>query len=210
MTVKSIIKTKHSAVVASSAPINNKASVSAISGRGTGQFRFRTPGQFAALQTYLMNLQWYFITRCTTPDAAFDAFYAFMPAVCDAFFPVKTITIKDKDPPFMTPVIKHLLRRRNKLFRQGRAEAATALAVRINSLMTSRNTRMFERTKRGSRELWNCVNKLRGNRQHNVQTNSNISADSLNLHYGKISSDSDYSPPPRKLELDTLPLAWMG
>ena len=146
-----------------------------------------------------MTSMWDFITVSPTPADAFDAFYTFISAVYDTFFPVKSITIREKEPPFMTPVIKHLLRRRNKLFQQGRTEAASALSERINNLITRRNTLMFEKTKRGSRELWSCVNRLRGENREHTLADSNITASSLNQHYATISTDQDYTPPLCKL-----------
>ena len=41
--------------------------------------------------------------------------------------PVKTVTIGPKDPEFVTPLVKMLLRKRYRLRRKGRVDAANVL-----------------------------------------------------------------------------------
>ena len=42
-------------------------------------------------------------------------------------YPNKSVKMSPKDPPFVTPHIKFLLRRRNKLRREGKLEQADLL-----------------------------------------------------------------------------------
>ena len=165
-------------------------------GKRQATFRLRTPNQFASYHAHLSAQSWEFITESSSPAEAFGAFYTFINAVFDLYFPLKSITIKDKDPPFLTPVIKYLLRKRNKLLKQNRVEVASALSKRINNLITRRNTLTFERFKRGSRELWAEVNRLRGaGRGKTLISDCSVTATSLNQHFGFISTDKHYSAP---------------
>jgi hypothetical protein len=59
-----------------------------------------------------------------------------------------------KDPDFITPLVKSLLRRRNKLRNKGRISEADDLAVKINKLITDKQLRMPNKlTFAGTREL---------------------------------------------------------
>src|SRR5688572_4746927 len=118
-------------------------------GRRVSFFRPRTPNQYASLLSHLSEQSWTFVTECSSPAEAFEAFYTFIDAIVDIYFPTKSITIKEKDPHFMTPIVKHLIRRRNKLLRKNRVEAASAISTRINRLITRSNATTFERVKRG-------------------------------------------------------------
>ena len=50
-----------------------------------------------------------------------------------------TITVTSRDPAYVTPSIKAMLRRKNQLMRAGRVEKANALAVQISKDITRRN-----------------------------------------------------------------------
>jgi len=69
--------------------------------------------------------------RCGLSDL-FDLFYEIVQNLLDCFFPLRTITMSDKDPYYMTPQIKMMLRKKNKLLRKGRIEEANALTKRIS------------------------------------------------------------------------------
>ena len=62
------------------------------------------------------------------------------------------------DPPFITPLIKHLLRKRNKLRRKGKISQANTLAVKINSLiMRSRSLSLSKLPEATSKQRWAAV-----------------------------------------------------
>ena len=53
-------------------------------------------------------------------------------------FPVKTVLMSSRDPPFMSPLVKHLLKRRQALLRKGGQKQnpnVTILQERINKLI---------------------------------------------------------------------------
>jgi len=57
----------------------------------------------------------------------FDKFYEIAKNMLDHFFPECTVTLSDKDPYYVTPQIKSMLRKKNKLLRKVRIEEADAL-----------------------------------------------------------------------------------
>jgi len=60
-------------------------------------------------------------------------------SVIEQSIPVRRVRLGHKDPAFLTPLIKVLLRRRSRLRRRGRVNEADTLAVRsIRLFMTSR------------------------------------------------------------------------
>ena len=55
------------------------------------------------------------------------------------FVPVKQVTITDNCPSFVTPLIKSLLRKRNKLMRKNKLEKAVALGEKIGKMISIRD-----------------------------------------------------------------------
>jgi len=63
-----------------------------------------------------------------------------------------------RDPPFITPLIKQLLWKRNKLRRRGKTSQANTLAVKINSLIIqSRSQSLSKLSEATSKQLWAAV-----------------------------------------------------
>ena len=56
------------------------------------------------------------------PQAAFDHMYSEIQTLLDKFHPKRTVTITSADPPNITPAVKLMLRRKNKLMRSNRIE----------------------------------------------------------------------------------------
>ena len=168
-------------------------------GRRKASFRLRTPNKVAGCLKHLAEVNWDFVMECPTPAEAFEKFYTFINAVFDLYFPIRHIVVKDKDPSYMTPVIKYLLRKRNNMLRRKRGEAAAALTKRINTMITRCNSTSLERFQRGTRELWSEVNWIRGvGRSTAPPTDSNVTAEipeSLNQYFGGISQDAHHTPP---------------
>jgi len=54
------------------------------------------------------------------------------------YYPERVVTMTSRDPEYITPRIKAMLRRRNRLMRIGRVEEAGALSVRIGQAIDRR------------------------------------------------------------------------
>jgi len=50
--------------------------------------------------------------------------------------------MSDRDPPFITPQIKVLLRQRNKLRRRGKINKADAITIKINKLIQRNRSKL--------------------------------------------------------------------
>ena len=101
--------------------------------------------------------------------------------------------ITRRDPPYITGYIKSMLRRKNRLMRRGRVEEASALAQRIGKEITCRTKTQLKSIQGNvdSRKMWACVRRLTGKKPHDDHVEG-ISAESLNNHYCKISTDPKY------------------
>ena len=65
------------------------------------------------------------------PQASYDQLYGSLQQLLDKYYPERRVSITSVDPPFINPVVKKMLRRKNRLMRSGKVEQATALAGKI-------------------------------------------------------------------------------
>ena len=127
----------------------------------------------------------------------FDEFYRILNSLLDTLYPLRTVTMSNRDPPFVKPVIKGLLRRRNKLMRCNRTEAANAITLRINRLIIQANCNTFSKTM-SIKQLWEKVRSVSGSCKKSNDSVPNISSELLNEHYANISTDKHYRTPIKK------------
>ena len=64
----------------------------------------------------------------------FDIMYGVMLDLLDKFYPEREITVTSTDPPYVTPTVKALLRRKNRLMHAGRTDEAEPIAARIRTI----------------------------------------------------------------------------
>jgi len=73
----------------------------------------------------------------------------------DRCIPIKVIRRGKRDPDYITPLVKSLLRKRSKLRKHGHIEEASALAEKINDIIcVNRSNRMAKLTEASPKELW--------------------------------------------------------
>jgi len=100
---------------------------------------------------------------CGTTDVstAFDDFNTVVKWHLDKhIIPTKTVTIKEKDPSFITPAVKRLLRKRNKLRRRGHLEKANLIANKINVMITNKRQNTLSKASSSDvRKLWAVLRK---------------------------------------------------
>jgi len=150
------------------------------------------------MQELLSMQDWNFILSCDSADVSFSSFYGFLAEALDLIFPLKTVrpTIKARDPTYMTPHLKYLLRQKNRKHR--RHQHTEHLAARINQIIARHNSRTFDGLAKGSRHLWTEVRRLRGAKIDCQIHQGPITADSLNQHYSEVSTDNEYVLPEAK------------
>jgi len=122
-----------------------------------------------------------------------------------SFYHLHTVTVTNKDPYFVTPTIKSLLRKRNKLMRKSRVAEAQSLTKTIRESIAIRAKVTFSSSKRGSKELWEKVRQVTGKNKTSSRPMP-VTVEQLNRHFSAISTDPHYLPPPTKSTANTSAL----
>ena len=124
----------------------------------------------------------------------------------DEHFPLRAVTVTTREPESVTPEIKHLLRRKNRLMRSNREEEPSAVAERIRKAIIKANRKELNDLdpRHGTQNLWHRVNKLIHKPRGQDQT-SQVSAEDLNTHYAAISTDPAYVAPPLRHTAQSSP-----
>ena len=98
---------------------------------------------------------WSYIKGATYITIMYNCFLAALSQLLHDNIPVNVIRLGVRDPPFITPFIKQLLCKRNKLRRRGKTSKANTLAVKINSLIIqSRSQSLSKLSEATSNQLW--------------------------------------------------------
>ena len=66
----------------------------------------------------------------------FDKFYEEMYILLDQFYAERGISVTSADTRFVTPIIKSMLTRKNRLMRSGQLDEANALTKRVRLAIT--------------------------------------------------------------------------
>ena len=133
--------------------------------------RKRSASQNVALLNDLQLVKWDCVTDCNvTIDVAFDRFYDVVLTLLNKHFPERYITITSRDPVFVTPYIKSMLRERYKLMKSGKIESANALAIKISKSITAVNSKSLCTASNisNSKELWDKVNSSKNNQLQKI------------------------------------------
>ena len=101
--------------------------------------------------------------------------------------------MSEKDPPFITPRIKLLLRQRNKLRRHGKIKEADVKANKINKLIERNRSKLLANaSSQDIKKMWSLV-KASGSWCHrDSAVVSHLSADELNNYFVKVATDPSY------------------
>jgi hypothetical protein len=186
----SSVKSDHKCILANS---GDSIKCSAKTRRSCS-FRPHTPNQNALFLLHGQSDNFTFSSIGSSNDVQeeFNIFYDGLLTLLDKFFPMKTITLTDRDPPYVTPNIKFLLKRKNKLMHQNKTDEAGALAIRIGKEITKFNASSLKSCnhKNASADMWDKVRHLL-NKSHSSTdvVDKSITAVSLNQHFTNISSD---------------------
>jgi len=135
--VDSTVKSDHKAVVAYQGhahvlPLNKQ--------RNRCLFRQRSPAQHVRFLEHAstVNIE---LDDSDAVQSNFDYLYGVMLDLLNRFYPEREITVTSSDPPYVTPAVKALLRRKNRLMHTGRSEEACAVASHIRTIITRISSR---------------------------------------------------------------------
>src|SRR3981081_3736114 len=108
----------------------------------------------------------------------------------DTHFRLRAITLSDRDPPYVTPFIKQMLRNKNKLMQSNKIDQANALAGRIGSAINNFNAASLRKCNHrlNSSDMWAKGNQLLHKTRETANCES-VTALSLNSHFTQISTD---------------------
>ena len=148
------------------------------------RFRKYTPTQHAQFLEYAATLHIEF-TNYADVQSKFDHFYQLMYELLDRFYPEREITITSSDQYFVTPAVKSMLRRKNRLMRTGRVEEAGAIAKRVRAVITQKNSALLYNndTRKKCKETWEQVREVTRGRRRQTETPHGVTAHTLNTHY---------------------------
>src|SRR6218665_336964 len=117
----STIKSDHRAIVAVSWGVVRSSAKT----RMRIEVMRRSPDQHATLLRAFSHADLSGLTGITEPQEAWDHFYAECHKRLREFYPKRKVTMTSADPPYFTPGLKLLLRRKNRLMRAGRLDEAS-------------------------------------------------------------------------------------
>ena len=103
-----------------------------------------------------------------------------------------------RDPPFMSPLVKHLCNLRNKQIKMG---INPDLQNQINKLIREHQIRAVRQENKkhnqGSRSWWKTVDRITGRKTKTTNIRSTIDPKSINTYFHSINSDTYYTTPER-------------
>ena len=106
---------------------------------------------------------WSECLACTDIQRVYDIFLTEVHKLIDECVPVKYVTVGPRDPSYVTPLVKSMLVRRNRLRKKGRIEEANRLAEKINiSIQDNRSKHYSKLAQASPKELWAAVKTTNG------------------------------------------------
>ena len=188
--VKSIVKTKHMAIVLSA----ESESVNSSTARRKVKLYDLKPHNITRLQHAIGVYDWnqLLTSSCDISDI-YDGFLNVIHSLIDLHIPSHIVTMGNRDPDYVTPMVKFLLNKRRLLRKKGRTSEADELADRINILINQqRQSRLSKLADATPKELWASVNLKR----HTSSSPCNdilLSADNVNKYFSNIATDPEYN-----------------
>ena len=191
--LKSLIKTKHAAVL-----VSNEPAKLCSTKRKTAELWDLRQHNIDRLRFAIGTFDWHYVLNSDNVRDMYDRFLDVITMLMQKCIPAKKVTLGIKDPPFITPLIKHLLNKRRKLRRQGRVDDANIVAERINNLISEVNKNSLSNlTDASPKELWRVVKDISGT----TRLNSKFAllhpllkdTDTVNAFFANISTNLNYN-----------------
>ena len=131
-------------------------------------------------------------------DSKYNRFHAILTGVISKCVPTRQITMRKSEPWFISPLVKHLLRKRNKCCHKGQMQQAHDLSMKINKLISDMKKKTFDSSERmDSRKLWQTISKKTNYKTtsglHNFVNISEKSCADINQHFTDIATDNSYN-----------------
>ena len=135
--------------------------------------------------------------RC--PNKITNNFYNKIWPIFEECFPVIKTRVSSRDPLFLSPIVKHLLKLRKTAINKRDTESSHRLQERINKLIRDNQLKGVKQESKshdcGSKRWWSLVNKITGRGNSEVPLSHIIDPKVMNEHFLTINTDSDYVIP---------------
>jgi len=187
---KSLLKTKHNAVL-----ISNETQIARqvvkTERKHVKVYDVRSHAM-DRLRAAIADNDWSDVYSTADVTEMYELFLDQCKALIDCNVPARMVSLGPRDPDFVTPLIKSLLRARNKLRRSGKLEQANTLATKINRLIAQERSRTLSRLNSANpKQLWRAVRKVSSS-QNTVCHPLLQDIDAVNDFFVNISYDSNY------------------
>ena len=178
--MQSLVKTRHkSLLVNCDKLVRTDTNVKLRSKVGV---RLDNPTAASLLNQAFCNYNWNSVinlidANSDSIDAIYNDFVRTVLYHLDVILPVRTISMHISENSYITPTIKILLRKLNKLRRSDKVEAADHLAVRINRLISQQRCRVLSSvSNRDTSQLWKLLKSTGnwGSKKHLILTLTQI------------------------------------
>ena len=135
----------------------------------------------------------------TDPEESVQLLNSRLYAMFHESFPLIRVKVSSRDPPYMSPLVKHLCNIRNRIAHRGGHVENLILQEKINPFirMNQVNAVNKEREKhsRGSRGWWETANRITGRKSQGTLVSSVLSPDVINAYFQSIDTDCTYEAP---------------
>ena len=137
---------------------------------------------------------WSSVLCCSDIQTVYDIFVCVVLSYMKQCVPLRIVRLGRKDPDSITPLIKSLLNKRNKLLQQGHKVEADVLARNINlRIAIVLHHRLDTLADSGVKELWNTVKANKKVKDNSRVTRLTSDVETVNSYFANIPLDSDYN-----------------
>lgn len=198
---KSVIKTKHSALLISNA-MTQKLLVDSSKRKKVPLYDTRQIN-IDKLRYLLGMVNWSPVYYSNNIQSKYDNFLSVVKCKMGEAIPVKTVTVGPRDPPFVTPLVKNLLNKRRNFLRKGKMDEANVLAQKINDMIANIRAHNFNKlSNASSKQLWNTI-KPKSNKNSTTCSPPILQdVNYVNSYFANISYDINDNPDYDKARLD--------
>ena len=126
------------------------------------EYRPKPPAKVALFLGKASSYNFDDVLNCECVQQCSNYFYDVLNNMLNDSFPMRKCTISSCDPSFMTPEIKSLLRKKNKLMHRNNVEKASAIAVKVGKLIARKNSTSLSTINVGTSNIWGKFKNLLG------------------------------------------------
>jgi len=141
---------------------------------------------------------WSEFTTETNVDTAYSLFIQRLSNLVQSNIPFRHITVTDNTPSYITPLVRSLLCKRNKLMHRGKSQAAGELSTKIGHLVAKHGEDELSNTgHKDTKKLWSKVQPALGIHRRATTLGSKYGSqfddlDAINAHFASTATDPDY------------------